>query len=210
MLGLIKKDFLLIKANLKSLSIIFIVFIVMMFQGSFDVAFVMPLLGIMMFISTFSYDDFNHWNSYAITFPNARKNIVSAKYVASLILIIFLGLASFFLSMGISFMKTNTILLEEIIHSLMGTILSSIFIISLLYPIVFKYGSTNGRIILFAFIFGIVGIFGIISNFVDMTYVINIINGFDAYSYIAIPIVSILLLGISYFISDKIFQKKEF
>ena len=73
MLGLIKKDFLLIKANLKSLSIIFIVFIVMMFQGSFDVAFVMPLLGIMMFISTFSYDDFNHWNSYAITFPNARK-----------------------------------------------------------------------------------------------------------------------------------------
>lgn len=82
MLGLIKKDFLLIKANSKSMVIIFIVYLMLAFQGIFDVTFIVPLIGIMLFISTFSYDDFNNWNSYAVTLPNGRKNVVRAKYIA--------------------------------------------------------------------------------------------------------------------------------
>ena len=42
MLGLIKKDFLLIKANLKSMAMIFIVYLILAFQGTFDVIFIMP------------------------------------------------------------------------------------------------------------------------------------------------------------------------
>ena len=76
MFGLIKKDFLLIKANLRSMMIVFIVYLILTFQGTFDVTFIVPLIGIMLFISTFSYDDFNNWNSYAVTLPNGRKNVV--------------------------------------------------------------------------------------------------------------------------------------
>ena len=100
--------------------------------------------------------------------------------------------------------------LDEIISSLMGTMLSSVIIITLLYPIMFKFGATNGRIILFAVVFGIAGIGALISQFVDMTYIINMINGLDSYSLIAIPIISAILLGISYLISNKIYQNKEF
>ena len=82
-------------------------------------------------------------------------------------------------------------------------------IISLLYPIVFKFGATNGKIILFAVVFGIGGIVALVSNFIDMTSVINMINGLDNYSLIAIPIISVILLGISYLISNKIYQNKE-
>ncbi len=210
MLGLIKKDFLLIKANLKSMVIIFIVYLILAFQGTFDVTFIIPLIGIMLFISTFSYDDFNNWNSYAVTLPNGRKNVVRAKYISSIILTVVLGAVALAIGLGISYTKTNTINLDEIISSLMGTVLSSVIIISLLYPIVFKFGATNGRIILFAVVFGIAGIGALISNFVDMTSVINMINGLDNYSLIAIPIISIILLGISYLISNKIYQSKEF
>lgn len=210
MLGLIKKDFLLIKANLKSMVIIFIVYLILAFQGTFDVTFIIPLIGIMLFISTFSYDDFNNWNSYAVTLPNGRKNVVRAKYISSIILTVVLGAVALAIGIGISYTKTNTINLDEIISSLMGTVLSSVIIISLLYPIVFKFGATNGRIILFAVVFGIAGIGALISNFVDMTSVINMINGLDNYSLIAIPIISIILLGISYLISNKIYQSKEF
>lgn len=210
MLGLIKKDFLLIKANLKSMVIIFIVYLILAFQGTFDVTFIIPLIGIMLFISTFSYDDFNNWNSYAVTLPNGRKNVVRAKYISSIILTVVLGIVALAIGLGISYTKTNTINLDEIISSLMGTVLSSVIIISLLYPIVFKFGATNGRIILFAVVFGIAGIGALISNFVDMTSVINMINGLDNYSLIAIPIISIILLGISYLISNKIYQSKEF
>lgn len=210
MLGLIKKDFLLIKANLKSMVIIFIVYLILAFQGTFDVTFIVPLIGIMLFISTFSYDDFNNWNSYAVTLPNGRKNVVRAKYIASIILTVVLGIGALAIGIGISYTKTNSINLDEIILSLMGTMLSCVIIIALLYPIVFKFGATNGRIILFAVVFGIAGIGALISQFVDMTYIINMINGLDSYSLIAIPIISAILLGISYLISNKIYQSKEF
>ena len=210
MLGLIKKDFLLIKANSKQMVIIFIVYLMLAFQGTFDVTFIIPLIGIMLFISTFSYDDFNNWNSYAVTLPNGRKNVVRAKYIASIILTIILAIVSLTIGIGISYTKTNSINLDEIISSLMGTMLSSIIIISLLYPIVFKFGATNGRIILFAVVFGIAGIGALIAQFVDMTSIINMINRLDSYSLIAIPIISAILLGISYLISNKIYQNKEF
>ena len=210
MLGLIKKDFLLIKANLKSMVIIFIVYLILAFQGTFDVTFIIPLIGIMLFISTFSYDDFNNWNSYAVTLPNGRKNVVRAKYIASIILTVVLGIGALAIGIGISYTKTNSINLDEIISSLMGTMLSSVIIISLLYPIVFKFGATNGRIILFAVVFGIAGIGALIAQFVDMTSIINMINRLDSYSLIAIPIISVILIGISYLISNKIYQNKEF
>jgi len=210
MLGLIKKDFLLIKANSKSMVIIFIVYLMLAFQGIFDVTFIVPLIGVMLFISTFSYDDFNNWNSYAVTLPNGRKNVVRAKYIASIILTAILGVAALTIGVGISYIKTNSINLDEIMSSLMGTILSSVIIISLLYPIVFKFGATNGRIILFAVVFGVAGIGALIAQFVDMTFIINMINGLDSYSLIAIPIISVILLVISYLISNKIYQSKEF
>lgn len=210
MLGLIKKDFLLIKANSKSIIIIFIVYLMLAFQGTFDATFIVPLIGIMLFISTFSYDDFNNWNSYAVTLPDGRKNVVRAKYIASIILTIILGIVSLAIGVGISYIRTNSISLDEMIASLMGTMLSSVIIISLLYPIVFKFGATNGRIILFALVFGIAGIGALIAQFVDMTSIINIINELNKYSVIAIPIISAILLGISYLISNKIYQSKEF
>ncbi len=210
MLGLIKKDFLLIKANSKQMVIIFIVYLMLAFQGTFDATFIVPLIGIMLFISTFSYDDFNNWNSYAVTLPDGRRNVVRAKYIASIILTVILGAVALAISAGISYTKTNSINVDEIMSSLMGTMLSNVIIISLLYPIVFKFGATNGRIILFAVVFGIAGIGALIAQFVDTTPIINMINRLDSYSLIAIPIISVILLGISYLISNKIYQNKEF
>ena len=210
MLGLIKKDFLLIKANLKSMIIIFVIYIMLAFQGTLDATFIIPLIGIILFLSTFSYDDFNNWNSYAVTLPNGRKNVVRAKYIASTILMLILAVVAFSIGIGISYIKTNSINLDEIISSLMGTMLSIVIINSLLYPIVFKFGATNGRIILFAVVFGIAGIGTLIAQFIDMAPIINIINKLDNYLLIVIPIIYIILLGISYLISSKIYQNKEF
>ena len=194
MVGLMKKDFLLIKANIKSMIIIFIVFFIFAFQGTFDIAFIVPIIGIMLFISTFSYDDFNNWNSYAVTLPDGRKNVVRAKYVASIILAVALGTLCLSISMAISYVRTNNINFDDTLSLLMGTILSSVIIISLLYPIMFKYGATNGRIIMFVMIFGIAGIGVMLEKFIDMTFLINMINELDNYMFIAVPVISIILL----------------
>lgn len=210
MLGLMKKDFLLIKANIKSMISIFIVFFIFAFQGTFDIAFIVPIIGIMLFISTFSYDDFNNWNSYAVTLPDGRKNVVRAKYVASIILAVALGILCLVISMTISYVRANSMNFDDTISLLMGTMLSSVIIISLLYPIMFKYGATNGRIIMFVVIFGIAGIGVMLEKFIDMTFLMNMINELDNYMFIAVPVISIILLGISYLISSKIYINKEF
>ena len=44
MLGLIKKDFLLIKANLKSMIIIFMVYFLLAWQGIFDITLIVPII----------------------------------------------------------------------------------------------------------------------------------------------------------------------
>ncbi len=210
MLGLMKKDFLLMKANLKSMIVIFIVYFILAFQGNFDVTFLVPLIGIMLFVSTFSYDEFNNWNSYAVTLPNGRKNVVRAKYIASIILTAVLGVMCVIVSMGINYSKTSSMNIEELVSSLMGIVLSSSIIISLFYPIMFKFGATNGRIILFAVVFGIAGIVALIGNIVDMTPIVNAMNGLDNYSFISVPIICVILLVLSYLISDKIYTNKEF
>lgn len=210
MIGLIKKDFLLIKANFKSMVMIFIIYLVLAYQGILDATFLVPVVGITLFISTFSYDDFNNFNAYAITLPNGRKDVVRAKYIASIIMMIILGIISLILETCIYYTKTNGIILDEILSSLMGTILSNIIVISFLYPIIFKYGSTKGRIILFVAVFGSVGLGAVAFEYVDMTFVINAMSWLDNYWVIAIPSISVILLGISYLISYTIYQKKEF
>ena len=113
MIGFNKKDLFIIKANLKSLLIIFVLYLMLAIQGTFDVTFIIPLIGIMLFISTFSYDDFNNWNSYAVTLPNGRKNVVRAKYIASNNFNDYFSNSIFGYRNRISYTKTNSINLDE-------------------------------------------------------------------------------------------------
>lgn len=210
MLGLIKKDFLTLKANIKSMIIIFIIYILLSLQTASNIVIIIPIITIMLLIATFSYDDFNNWNSYAITLPNGRKNVVKAKYISSIILTITLAVIAVAISIGISYAKTNTLNLTKIVPVLTEIILSNTIIISLLYPVVFKFGATNGRIILFAIVFGVLGIGALISQFINFTSIINVINKLANYQFLTVPLFFVVLLSISYLISNKIYQNKEF
>jgi len=209
MLGLIKKDFLLIKANLKSIVIIFIVYLMLAFQGTFDVTFIVPLIGIMMFISTFSYDDFNNFNAYAVSLPSGRKNIVKSKYIASILLIITSSLIGLVLSLTIMLIN-NKVDIESIMSSLIGCLLGIIIIISIMYPLIFKYGSEKGRIVLFISIFLITIIASISTQFIEVEQIKDIFKFIENYVYIIIPIFTVSTLSMSYLISQKIYLNKEF
>ena len=86
MLGLIKKDFLIIKNNLKLIIVMLMVFFIMALGGQFNISFIPTFIIVMLFISTFSYDEYNNWDAYAITLPGGRKSIVKSKYITSLFL----------------------------------------------------------------------------------------------------------------------------
>lgn len=210
MIGFIKKDLFMIKANLKTFLIIFVLYLILAIQGSFDITFVIPLIGIMLFITTFSYDDYNNWNAYVATIPNGRKNAVRAKYITSIILMITLAIISFVMAMGIDYFIKNQMYIEQNLSSVLGIVLSIVIIISVLYPIMFKFGSTNGRIILFVVVFAFAAIIGFVANYTDISFNIKALEMLEKYVYIAVPAVSVILLTISYLISSRIYQNKEF
>lgn len=203
MKGLIIKDILMIKNNIKLLSIAFLVWLILPSTQNNDMTFVLPFLAIMIFISTFSYDDYNNWNAYAITLPNGRKNVVKSKYIASIILTVVIALICGVISY--IFYKTKML---NLIQQLSGSLVGVIIVISLLYPIMFKYGSEKGRIITMLLVICTVCISGLISKIINIPE--KYINIFNNYETVFLAVISIVSLIISYIISKKIYLKKEY
>ena len=209
MYGLIKKDLFTIKGNLKTIVIIFLVFVFMSFKGQSDLSFILPLICIMMFMSTFSYDEFNNWNAYAITLPNGRKNVVKSKYLATLVLVVISTIITSIVAI-ISAVIKNNVDIEVLISTIFGGAFAVLLIESIMYPLIFKYGIEKGRIGLFVGVFVITAVVGLLFKNVKITSFDFLIEILEKFWLIIIPVLAILILFISYKISEKIYLKKEF
>ena len=209
MLGFIKKDLLMIKSNIKILVILLLIYVVMAFQGQMDLSFLLPFMSVMIMMSTFSYDSYNKWDAYAISLPDGRKSSVKAKYLATIILIIVTTIIIMALSFMISYVKTNAIDFENITGTIFGSLFATILLQSFIYPAMYKFGPEKARIAFMTIIFGVAIIGGFITQYIDFSSIINILNFIEAYWVIVFLIAMILMLYISYKISERIYFKKE-
>ena len=207
MKGLIKKDLFIIKNNLKIILILFIVFFLTGLKNSIDMSYIPITISIVLFLSTFSYDEFNKWDAYAITLPNGRINIVKSKYVATIILVVITSLISLILNLLTGYIN-NSINFEEMLSMITGTTFSIILIQSISYPIIFKFGIEKGRLLLFASIFIIISLISLIPVSINISS--NIILLIEKYWIILLALLTSIVLFISYLISKKIYLKKEF
>lgn len=209
MIGLIKKDLLIIKNNAKALLVIVLMNIIFSFTCDSDITFIIPFLAVVLHISTFSYDDFNNWNAYAITLPQGRQKIVQAKYLSVILTSLLVAILSILISLTVSISK-NSLDLNDLFSSTATSLVAISIIISLLIPFILKYGSEKGRIIIFAFVFGFIGLIALISKLTTIKIPSSILTLLNNYGEVILIIFSILILIVSYLISQKIYSKKEF
>ena len=209
MLGFIKKDLLMVKSNMKIFIILLLIYVVLAFQGQMDLSFLLPFMSVMVMLSTFSYDSYNKWDAYAATFPNGRKNSVKGKYIATLILIFITTIAITLLSFLIPYLSKNVINYETIIGSLVGNLFATILLLSFIYPAMYKFGPEKARIVLMVIIFCIAIIGGFSIKYIDLSSVVNMLDNIDKYLIAVLPISMILMVYISYKISEIIYLKKE-
>lgn len=209
MLGLIKKDLLMIKGNLRQAILFLVVFIILALQENNIIVIVPVFVSMMIFMTTFSYDEYNKWEAYAISLPVSRKNIVKAKYFASIILwaIALLVTAVITVVMGIFEQNINC---SEMIGMILGCVFSIVLLEALMFPLIFKFGVEKGRIGVFIGVFVIAALLGFIFTGIDLENANGFIEFFNNYYYILIPLVAVILMVISYFVSKKIYLKKEF
>lgn len=211
MVSFIKKDLLIIKANLKTFLAIFVIYLIMgiFMEDGFDISFLLPFLSVMLFISTFSYDEFNNWHAYAVTLPNGRKNVVKGKYVASFLLVIITSIVAIISTIGISFYK-DTLVLEEMLATLCVTLTAIIFLLSIMFPIIFKFGVEKGRFAVMVIVFGVVFLISMFGQLISSDTLTELFSLIENWYYFVFPIFIVVSIGISYLISLKIYLKKEF
>ena len=216
MKGLIIKDF---KLLMMQKSFFITLAIVAIFFGiTTDTIFVIGFLTMicsMFSLSTISYDEFDNGNAFLFSLPITRKDYVLEKYIFGLISgIMFLLLGTVISLVAIGITKTgsfNEIFLTA--GSLFPTIL---LILSIMLPLILKFGGEKGRIAIIG-VMGLIFVIGLLliktTEYlgIDLYDLINKLPKFEPLVYIILFLLfSVVILGISYLISLTILKKKEF
>ena len=149
MKGLLLKDFCILKKQMK-LMVVFVIF-----YAIWAVAAKMPtmmgtmviLLSIMMPISSMSYDEAGQWYRYAFSLPIPRRTLVLSKYVLGF-LVSLGGLVVSAIGNIIILALTNGENAWESWLTIIGFLELGVIFLSIIIPILFKYGVEKGRLLI--------------------------------------------------------------
>lgn len=214
MTGLILKDFINLKKYLRILLAIVIFYAVIYIpKGNADfIATFFVLLGSMPVMSAINMDDSSKWNSFAVTMPVKRNDLVLSKYILMMIFLLFSGILCFIV-LTVSDKLANTFDLNKILFMTMLSTCLGIIYDSINIPIIFKLGAEKSRLVMLIVLFIPIGLLLLVSNSLSEAAKASIVTTVNNHQSV-IPVIAIgatiLILVSSYFISSNIFAKKEF
>lgn len=217
MKGLLIKDLNLMK-NMMRIVIAIIVFSVAFSTMGENLFFSMGYVSVFVAIfsvSTISYDEYDNGFAYLFSFPFERKQYVQEKYLFGLIMIIVGVSFSALMSYGISVLKEEIVTAPEWLAVSMASVSMAIFMISLVLPAHIKYGSEKGRIAMIVIFLavGVIGgaIYGITNMAgVDLEGIVETLFYSPVKMILTAGVFSVIVMGVSYWISVRIIEKKEF
>ena len=197
MKGLLVKDLCMIKSYFRTyflLIIGFIVFSSFSSENAFMFYYPVILAGTLPF-SLMSYDERSRWSQYCDTLPVSRKTVVSSRYIMTLVLFLAVFLLTAAAQLFSPYFSPASYAANFSILVVMGLLTPTV-----LLPLALHFGVEKGRL----FYYFIIGAFcalsiGAASAPIDLKI-----------PPLLLPAVSLVLFGISWMISIKIYEKKEF
>lgn len=211
MKALLLKDFYTIKKQLEWILFILLFFTVITFISGDGM--ILLTLGVVFATvqvsSLFTYDEMSRWDQFVNTLPVKREDIILSKYLLTVFLTI--GIIVVISAIIAIQNKINPqFTLKEAAAVLCVVIFLTTLFSSITLPLYVKFGSQKGRIALYVVIFLPIASIGFISywfeNFVSHFPSMDTLFSFAYY----LPIISFLLLIISYLISVNFYKNKEF
>lgn len=217
MTGLILKDFINLKKNLKIFAVLTVLYGVMSFTSADSSFFstIFTMLFAILTLSIYSYDEMAKWDGYCLTMPISRDNIVQGKYIMMLLLTLLGSLFSALFTLILNISTKSAFLFENVQNCAVGAAIVILFY-SVTLPFITKLGVEKARLIFFAvYIIPFLAIMLISKlikegRFTMPRELTNIITFSMDKIYIILPIVVLAALVISYLISVGIYRKKEF
>lgn len=233
MLQLIKKD-LLVSLKIRSLKAVILTCIVGLFLLS-GLSYIFPtilpiIITYMVVMNTFYYDSLNNSESYILSLPNKREDVVYSKYIL-ILLVLFLSNILMYILFGINILNSvRVMVLQDIVVSWLTILVS----FSIILPLIFKYKYRVGRIVapfITIFIGYITYTNSTIINFIENgkeTFLISVsrkigvllhsIFKFNNYDYrvvastiyiILLFMIAVIIFLFSIYISLKIYEKRD-
>lgn len=209
MKGLLLKDWYLARTHCRAFLLILFVFaIVSAYSENNAFAVLYPIiLSSILPVTLVSYDERSKWQFYADTMPYKRRDIVSVKYLVMLICLLFTTLIMGAVS-AVKLLIEHNLELPELAAFIGTALMLGILPASLMLPVIFKFGVERGRIayyaalgVVFACVFG----FTYVSRNTGPAELLT-----DTFPFrFALPVAALLILGVSWLLSVKFYEKRE-
>ena len=207
--GLIYKDLFLLKEAfpIVALAVLFLLFtIIFGFSGGFLALCIMLLVfAVKVVESTLIYDETDGWDSYVLTAPVSRKEIIRSKYLLQVLFLAGAFLISAVILLLISlipmFSGEEWLFLMLVVGFCYALVYGTVVI-----PIYLKFGQHTSRYVAFAVLVVVAGLYG-------ATFGVTMFLEFAASTIpllIGVLVLSLAAYGVSYSISQKIYAKREF
>lgn len=205
MSGLLLKDFLNSRKYLKTM-LLFTAFYTI-FAFSFDDSSVINIMLILLFmmvpISSFSFDEMAKWDKYALAMPITRKDMVLSKYIFAFSFIVIGIIISISFSVVFALFKDINVL-EQLKFNYVFFV-GACIIISVLFPLIYKFGVEKSRLFLMA-ILAVPSLLLIAANRLGLPI------PSEGQLHVLLMFSPLLLVGIilaSFFLSVRIYKNKE-
>ena len=216
MIGLIAKDFLVMRKTLMSYLTLVVLYIVLAYLDLFDYGFIIAFIQVVLAtlpISAFAYDELAKWDRYAMSLPLGRSGVVRARYLFVLALTL-LTVAAGLAGTALLYLTHQSDPLEMFVTLMVSTTIG-LLIPTILLPLSYKLGPERARPFLYAIVFipTIAVVLLVKAGVLDM----SLLKGMDllaptalAGGAVLLPLAGLALLFVSYLISCRIAAGKEY
>ncbi len=214
MKGLLLKDFALIK-NMKTYAFFILALSLIMLLNGHDTTFITSyttMLCVIIGTNTLHYDAFDNGYAFLFTLPVTRKLYVQEKYVFSLISAA-VGIAFSMVTMVIAeVLSDSPVLTSDNMSFVVGIGAAGMIMLGILLPVELKYGPEKSRVALIVVAAVVMAcIYLTISGPFDFSGIISTLSQIKPIMLVGIGIlIAIGFMAISYRISCRIVEKKEF
>lgn len=218
MSGLLIKDFRLLKHQGGLFGFVLILACGMAFVGSKNFSsFITSYLTFMVSMfsfSSFSYDDYDNGMAFLIALPSGRKDYVKAKYLFSILLITGGWLTGSLLRMIFFLLRFSAAEYLEVVAGEPVYLLLCLSYVGGTLPALIKFGAEKGRMIAFT-VLAVIGTGGFLLvktevGFSLLKTIIGLAEMSLPLTMVFLAAVCALILSVSYLISLRIMEMREF
>ena len=212
MRGLIWKDILVMRKTLRFYLLVMGFYVVLSLLDLFSISVVSCMAALMVMtipMSSFGYDEIARWDRVAGGFPLGRGEIVAARYVFILLMVLLALVVSLAAAVLGGFLGIDPM---ETVASMCGAMGAGLLYTDIILPICYKLGAERARPYMFAVMLLPVGAFLLLAKLgiLDLSF-LNQMEEMQAIGALALfPLLALVGLAPSYAASRRIYEQKEF